>query len=51
MDIFFDYTRCKITPMGSVPMGGYVARKGPSVGLLEALKRTLNLWEEIAVDT
>jgi hypothetical protein len=48
MAIFFGYARCEITPMGSVPMGGYVAREGRSVGLLESLKRPLKLREEIA---
>jgi hypothetical protein len=51
MAIFFGYARCEITLMGSVPMGGYVAREGPSVGLLESLKRNLKLREEIAGDT
>jgi neutral ceramidase len=37
MDIFFGYARCEITPMSSVPMGGYAAREGPSVGVHDPL--------------
>ena len=37
MDILFGYARCEITPKGSVPMGGYGAREGPSVGVHDSL--------------
>jgi neutral ceramidase len=37
MDVLFGYARCEITPKGSVPMGGYSAREGPSVGVHDSL--------------
>jgi neutral ceramidase len=37
MDILFGYARCEITPKGSVTMGGYGAREGPSVGVHDSL--------------